>query len=130
RIIDLMPADSVFAPDAEITRASIQIENGNDAAAIAAAQRALGQAGDRWSIIAAAADVYRRANQPTEAISAYDRALGMVQAPKDRADILGYRAYANRFAGNVTAATADMRAAYEIDQSVDTRLLYVSILMD
>jgi tetratricopeptide (TPR) repeat protein len=130
RIIDLMPADSVFAPDAEITRASIQIENGDNAAAVAAAERALAQAGERWSIIAAAADVYRRANRPSEAISAYDRALAMVQTPKDRADVLGYRAYANRFAGNLPAATADMRAAYEIDQSVDTRLLYVSILMD
>jgi tetratricopeptide (TPR) repeat protein len=53
-----------------------------------------------------------------------------VQAPKDRADVLGYRAYAHRFAGNLPAATADMRAAFEIDQSIDTRLLYVSILMD
>ena len=44
--------------------------------------------------------------------------------------MLGYRAYAHRFAGDLAAATADMRAAYELDQSVDTRLLYVSILMD
>jgi tetratricopeptide (TPR) repeat protein len=54
----------------------------------------------------------------------------MVESTEDRADILGFRAFAHRFAGNIPAATADMRAAYEIDQSVDTRLLYVSILMD
>lgn len=130
RIIDLMPADSVYAPDADITRASIQIESGNDAAAITAADHALAQAGDRWSIVAAAADIYRRANRSEQAISAFDRALAMVETPEDRADVLGYRAYANRFAGNLAAATTDMRAAYVLDQSVDTRLLYVSILMD
>ncbi len=130
RIIELMPPDSVYAPDAEITRASIYLERDDEAAAIAAAQRALAGAGDRWSVIAAAADIYRRAHRPREAISAFDQALGMVQTPEDRADVLGWRAYAHRFAGNISAATADMRAAYEIDQSVDTRLLYVSILMD
>jgi tetratricopeptide (TPR) repeat protein len=130
RIIDLMPADSVFAPDAEITRASIQIERGDRAAAVASAQRAQAQAGDRWSVIAAAADIYRRAQQSGQAISAFDQALAMVQTPEDRADVLGWRAYAHRYAGNLAAATADMRAAYEIDQSLDTRLLYVSILMD
>ncbi len=130
RILNLMPADSVFSPDAEITRAGIQIERNDNAGAVASAERAVARAGDRWSIIAAAADVYRRANQSPQAISAFDRALSMVQTPKDRADVLGYRAYAHRFAGNYAAATSDMRAAYEIDQSVDTRLLYVSILMD
>jgi len=130
RIIAQMPADSVFAPEADIMRASIQIERGQRAEAIASAQRAQAQAGDRWSVIAAAADVYRRAQRPEEAISAYTQALSMAQTPRDRADVLGWRAYAHRFAGDIAAATADMRAAYEIDQSVDTRLLYVSILMD
>ena len=72
----------------------------------------------------------RRAGHADRAIPAFDRALTMVTEPKDRADVLGWRAYANRFAGNLSAATADMRAAYEADPSVDTRLLYVSILMD
>jgi tetratricopeptide (TPR) repeat protein len=54
----------------------------------------------------------------------------MAQDADDRADVLGFRAYAYRFAGNYRAATTDMRAAYALDQSVDTRLLYVSILMD
>jgi tetratricopeptide (TPR) repeat protein len=97
---------------------------------MAAAERALAQAGERWSIIASVGDVYRRAGHADRAIPAFDRALSMVSDPKDRADVLGWRAYAHRFAGNIQAATADMRAAYEIDQSVDTRLLYVSILMD
>jgi tetratricopeptide (TPR) repeat protein len=130
RIIDQVPATSPFAPDAEIVRASIQIERGNDQAAAASAERALSIAGDRWSIIASVGDVYRRIGHPDRAIPAFDRALTMTQDVKDRADVLGWRAYAHRFAGNLSAATADMRAAYEIDPSVDTRLLYVSILMD
>jgi tetratricopeptide (TPR) repeat protein len=130
RIIDQVPAASPFAPDAEIVRASIQIERGNDDAAAAAAERALAVAGDRWSIIASVGDVYRRIGHPDRAIPAFDRALTMTQDVKDRADVLGWRAFAHRFAGNLSAATADMRAAYEADPSVDTRLLYVSILMD
>lgn len=130
RIIALMPADSVFAPDADILRASILIERNEKPAAVSAAERAASQAGDRWSIVAAAGDIYRQADRNEQAISAFDRALAMVETPEDRADVLGWRAYAHRFAGNLTAATADMRAAYELDQSIDTRLLYVSILMD
>lgn len=130
RIVSQIPADSPFAPDAQITRASIEIERGNDRAAAAAAERALAIAGERWSIIASVGDVYRRIGHPDRAIPAFDRALTMAQDGKDRADVLGWRAYAHRFAGNLSAATADMRAAYEIDPSVDTRLLYVSILMD
>lgn len=130
RIIDMVPASSVFAPDAEIVRASIALERNNDAAAIAAADRALAAAGQRWSIVASAGDIYRRAGRADRAAAAFDRALSMVSEPKDRADVLGWRAYAHRFAGNIAAATADMRAALAIDQGVDTRLLYVSILMD
>jgi tetratricopeptide (TPR) repeat protein len=130
RIIDQVRPDSPFAPDAEIVRASIQIERGHDEAAAAAAERALAIAGDRWSIIASVGDVYRRIGHPDRAIPAFDRALNMAPDGKDRADVLGWRAYAHRFAGNLSAATADMRAAYQIDPSVDTRLLYVSILMD
>lgn len=130
RILDQTPSDSPFAPDAEIARASIALERHDDAAAIAAAERAVAAGGERWSVIASAADIYRQAGRTGEAISAYDRALAMVQAPTDRADILGYRAYAHRFSGDLSAATADVRAAYALDQGVDTRLLYVSILMD
>lgn len=130
RIIDMVPATSVFAPDAEIVRAGIALERNDDAAATAAAERALAQAGERWSIVSSVGDVYRRAGQADRARQAFDRALSMVSDPEDRADVLGWRAYAHRFAGNIPAATADMRAAFAIDQSVDTRLLYVSILMD
>ena len=130
RIAAQMPADSVFAAEADILRAGIQIERGQHNEAIATAQRAQSQAGERWSVIAAAGDVYRRAQRPDQAISAYTQALSMAQTPKDRADVLGWRAYAHRYSGNISAATADMRSAFEIDQSVDTRLLYVSILMD
>jgi tetratricopeptide (TPR) repeat protein len=130
RIIDQTPQDSVFYADAEVMRASILLDRHDEAGAVASADRALAQASDRWPVIAAVGDVYRRANRPQQAVAAYDRALTMVTSAEDRADILGYRAYANRFAGNLSAATSDMRAAYALDQSVDTRLLYVSILMD
>lgn len=130
RIIDLMPADSVFAPDAELVRASIQLERNNDDAAVQRAAHAAQMGADRWSVVASAGDVYRRVGRAQEAVAAYDRALTMAHEAKDRAAILGWRAYAHRFNGEYAAATADMRAALELDQSVDTRLLYVSILMD
>ena len=130
RILAQMPADDVFAPDSDIIRAGILVRRDDDAGAVAAAERAAARAGDRWSLVAASADIFRQAGRPAEAIAAYDRALAMVTDAEDRADILNYRAYANRFNGNLDAAIADVRAAYEIDQSVDTRLMYVSILMD
>ena len=130
RILALMPADDVFAPDSDIIRAGILVRRDDDAGAVVAAERAAARAGDRWSLVAASADIFRQAGRPAEAIAAYDRALAMATEAEDRADILNYRAYANRFNGNLDAAIADVRAAYEIDQSVDTRLMYVSILMD
>lgn len=130
RIIDQMSADSIFAPDAEIVHALIALKRNDDAGAAEAAERALARGGDRWSIVASVGDVYRRIGQADRAIPAFDRALSMVQDDEERADVLGYRAYAHRFAGNIPEATADMRAAFALDQSVDTRLLYVSILMD
>jgi tetratricopeptide (TPR) repeat protein len=130
RILALMPAEDVFAPDSDILRAGILIRRDDDAGAVAAAERAAAHAGDRWSLIAASADIYRQANRPAEAIATYTRALSMVTEVEDRADILTYRAYANRFQGDLNAAIADVRQAYEIDQSVDTRLMYVSIMMD
>jgi tetratricopeptide (TPR) repeat protein len=130
RIIGLMPADALYAADADILRAGILINQDNDAGAVAAAERAAAAAGDRWTHIAAAADIYRQTNRPEQSIATYGRALAMAESAEDRADILGYRAYAHRFSGNIPAAVRDMRAAYELDQSVNTRLLYVSILMD
>jgi tetratricopeptide (TPR) repeat protein len=130
RILALMPADDVFTPDSDILRAGILIRRDDDAGAVAAAERAAARAGERWTMVAATADIYRQANRPAEAIATYDRALAMATDAEDRADILSYRAYANRFNGNLPAAVADMRQALEIDQSVDTRFVYVSILMD
>lgn len=130
RIIDRVPTDSVYAADAEIVRASIALERNNDSAAIAAAQRALEIGGQRWGVIASAGDIYRQAGHADLAIPAFDRALAMATSDKDRADVLGWRAYAHRFAGDQSAATTDARAALEIDPSVDTRLLFVSILME
>jgi tetratricopeptide (TPR) repeat protein len=130
RVIDRVSATSPFAPDAEITRANILLERRSDAEAAAAAERALALGGDRWSVVASAGDIYRTAGRARDSIATFSRALSMVESAEDRADVLGYRAYAHRFSGNIPAASADARAAFEIDQSVDTRLLYVSILMD
>ncbi len=130
RVIDLMPQDAVYTPDADIVRAGILLERHNDPQAIAAAQRAAQLGAQRWAIVASAGDIMRRAGDNQGAIAAFDRALAMAPENKDKADILGWRAYAHRFSGNVRAATADMRQALELDPSVDTRLLYVSILMD
>lgn len=130
RIIDQMPAGSVFAPDAEIVRASIALERDDDGAATAAAERALTQAGDRWSVVASAGDIYRSVGNSEQAVASFSRALTMAREPKDRADILGWRAYAHRFAGNLSAASNDMREALRLDPSDETRMLYVSILMD
>ncbi|MDX2276241.1 MAG: hypothetical protein NW206_12390 [Hyphomonadaceae bacterium] len=130
RIIDQTPNDSVFAPDAQLIRASIALKRDDDAGAIAAAERAVALSPDRWAVLATAGDVYRQAGRSAEAVGAFTRALAMTDDPKDQADILGYRAFAQRFAGNIGAASADMRAALALDQSVDTRLLYVSILME
>lgn len=130
RVIDLMPQGAVYTPDAEIVRAGILLERHSDAQAIAAAQRAAQLGSQRWAIVASAGDIMRRAGDTQGAIAQFDRALTMATEAKDRADILGWRAYAHRFGGNVRAATADMRQALELDPSTDTRLLYVSILMD
>lgn len=130
RIIDQTPADSVYAPDAEIVRASIELRRRDDDQAVAAAERAAASGGDRWAIQASAGDIYRQAGRAPQSIAAFDRALTMVSDAEDRADVLGFRAFANRYFGNLSAATADMRAALELDPGVDTRLLYVSILMD
>lgn len=130
RVLAGIASNGPFAPDAEITRAAIQLERRNDAEAVAAAERAVALGGARWAVIASAGDIYRSAGRTREAISAFGRALSMVEDAKDRADVLGWRASAHRFSGDVAAASADMRAAFALDQSVDTRLRYVSILMD
>jgi len=130
RVINPMPADSVFAPDAEIVKASIQLQRHNDPAAYANAQHAAQLGAARWSVLASSADVYRATGHSAEAVSTFDHVLTMVNNPRDRADVLGYRAFAHRFAGEQAAATADMKAALAIDDGDDTKMLYVSILMD
>ena len=130
RIIDATPVSSVFAPDADLVRAQIAIERNDDAAANAAASRALSQADGRWAVIASAGDVYRTIGENEEAIRAFTRALEMVSDAEDRARILGWRAFAYRYSGDQRAATRDAEAALEIDSSDDTRLLFVSIAME
>ena len=129
-MLDRMSEGGVFAAEAEIARAGVALERGQDSAAAAAAGRALNVAGERWPVIASAGDIYRQAGRSGEAIAAFDRALSLAQTPKDRADVLGWRAFAHRYSGDLAAATADMRAAYALDQGDDTRLMYISILMD
>ncbi|HVY86580.1 MAG TPA: hypothetical protein VG943_15710, partial [Caulobacterales bacterium] len=130
RVIDQMPSDSVFAPDADIVRAAIALQRHDDAAAVTAAERAAAAGSDRWSVIASAGDVYRLTGRSQQAVASFTQALGMATDPKDRAEILGWRAFAHRFAGEYAAATTDMRAALALDPGENTRMLYVSILMD
>ncbi|MES1156885.1 MAG: hypothetical protein ABUL73_03800, partial [Alphaproteobacteria bacterium] len=130
RVIDKMPTTSVFAPDADIVRAAIALQRKDDSAAVGAAEHAEAAAGQRWSVIASAADVYRQTGHDAEAIASFTHALALATDPKDRASLLGYRAYAHRFAGDYAGATTDMRAALALDQSENTRMLYISILMD
>lgn len=130
RILNMVNAEGPFAPEAEISRALILIEQHKDDDAAAAAARAVSLGGQRWGVVASAGDIYRSAGRQADAIRAYTRALEMANDPKDRADILGYRAFAHRFAGDQAAATADMRAALALDRSVNRRMLYVSVLME
>lgn len=130
RLIAPIRADSIFAPDADLTRASILLARHQDEEAARIAGRALNQGGSRWSVLNAAGDIFRSAGRPREAISAFDRAFAAAANPQERADVLRYRAYAYRFAGDVPAAVRDARAALALDRSDDTRLTYVSILMD
>jgi len=130
RVIDGMSADSVFAPDAELLRAQIFLEREDEAQARAAVDRVMTQAGDRWSLIASAGDVYRMLGMTRESVAAFNSALSRVSSDKDRADVLGWRAFAHHHGGEVAAATADARAALALDHGVDTRLLFVSILME
>ena len=130
RVLSGMTQTSVFSAEADLARAGIAIKRDDDVAAAAAAQRAESAAAGRWSIIASAGDIYRLTGRSPQAIAAFDRALSLATTPSERADILGWRAYAHRFAGNIPSATTDARAAYALDQGADTKLLYISILMD
>lgn len=130
RLLAPIDRNSPYAAEADLTRASILLGRERDDQAVAAAGRALAAAPDRWAVVAGAGDVYRIAGRARQAREAFDRALTLTQSQKDRADVLRYRAYAHRFAGDMAPAVADARAALALDQSDDTRMLYVSILMD
>lgn len=130
RLIAPIRADSPYGAEAELTRAAILLHRQEDQAAAAAATRAQTLDPNRWSVLASVGDVFRSANRPAEATAAFDRALTLASETKDRASILRYRAYAHRFAGDVPAAVRDARAALELDRTDDTRLMFVSILMD
>lgn len=130
RLIAPIRRTSPYAAEAELMRASIELHRRNDQAAAAAARRAMEISGDRWSVVTGAGDIFRSTNQAQDAIAAFDRALTMAANTEDRADVLRYRAYAHRFAGDLPAALADARAALETDRNDDTRVLFVSIAMD
>jgi hypothetical protein len=84
----------------------------------------------RWSIIASAGDIYRRAGHADRAIPAFDRALAM--ASSERIAPTCWAGVLTRIASPATQLRPRRICArrIEADPSVDTRLLYVSILMD
>ncbi|MET0183166.1 MAG: hypothetical protein ABW199_09795 [Caulobacterales bacterium] len=130
RLIGPVQPASIHGPEADITRASILLKRYQDEEAVRMAERALANGGGRFSVLNAAGDIFRSAGRSREAIAAFDRALTVASNAEERADVLRYRAYAHRFAGDVPAAVQDARAALALDRSDDTRLTYVSILMD
>ncbi len=130
RLLAPIRADAPYGAEAELMRASIQVRRHNDEAAVTAARRALTLAHDRWTIYASVGDVYRAVGRADEATSAFDRALALAHTEKDRSDVLRSRAYAHRFAGDLPDAVADARAALAMHRDDDTRLMFVSILMD
>jgi len=122
---------SMFAPEADLLRASIALARNNDERAAALARAALSSRGNgRLPVLTSAGDVFRTVGRVAEAQSAFDRALGVAAGPREQAGVLRLRAYAQRFAGDVPSAVADMRRALALDQGDDTRIMYVSILMD
>lgn len=130
RLLAPIRASSPYAPEAELVRASIALRQNDDVAAASAAGRAVRLGGERWAVLTSAGDVYRSAGLAADADATFARALTLAATDKDRADVLRARAYARRFAGDLPAAVADARAALALDQSDDTRMLAVSILMD
>ncbi|MBL8551868.1 MAG: hypothetical protein JNJ73_17910 [Hyphomonadaceae bacterium] len=130
RLLARIPETSVFAADAQLSRASILVEKREDAAAAAAASRAITLASDRWSVFAGAGDVLRLTGRDHDSIAALDRAFALAPNDADRADALSYRAYAHRFAGRLDAAAADAEAALRLDRKDAVRFMAVSVLMD
>ncbi|MGE3143240.1 MAG: hypothetical protein AB7L65_07945, partial [Hyphomonadaceae bacterium] len=130
RLLAPIGPQSPYAAEAALTRAKIDLARRQDAAAATDAQQAVSLAGDRWLVLTSAGDIFRTVGRNAEAIATLNRAMAAAGSDKERADTLRYRAYAHRFAGDMADAVADARAALTLDQGVDTRLLYVSILMD
>lgn len=130
RLIAPIRSNSPYAPEAELMRAGIALQRHEDAAAAQAARRALQLGGERWSILTGAGDVFRSTGQAEEAQAVFNRALALADDAEQRSDVLRYRAYAHRFAGDIDAAVEDARQALALHRSDDTRTLYVSILMD
>lgn len=130
RLLARVPASSVFAADANLALAELELERRRDPAAIAAARSALRAGSDRWSILLGVADVMRIAGEDQEAMRAVNRALALTQDPEDRSMVLFSRAFIHRFAGRLPEAAADARAANALDNSDTGRMLVVGLMMD
>ncbi|MGE0045591.1 MAG: tetratricopeptide repeat protein [Hyphomonadaceae bacterium] len=130
RILSRIGAQSIYAADANLARATLHIEQNQDQEALAAARRAVQAAGERWTVYAGAGDVFRLAGADAEAIAAQDRALALAPDAEDRASILSFRAFAHRFAGRLDEAARDSRAALALSQDENVRYTAVAILMD
>jgi tetratricopeptide (TPR) repeat protein len=131
RILARLTAQSVFAAEAELSRASIFLQQKQDDRAVAAAQAAERVGAARWAVLSGAGDVYRAAGRDRAAVAAQSRALALAQTPKDRADVLSYRAYAHFYAGRLDAAVRDVRDALALaPDDDDIRYMAITVLMD
>jgi tetratricopeptide (TPR) repeat protein len=122
---------SVFAPEASLLRAYVALRGQDKSAATSFAQTAMRAAADRFDIVVGAAQVLDEAEQDAPAIAAFDAALRIAPAPKDRATALISRGFTHRHFGRIDAAVADARAALDADRRNEgVRIAAIAILMD
>lgn len=130
RILARIGDRSPFLAEAALSRAGIALERRDDAAARRHAQTAARAGGDRWAILASAADVLMKVGADREAQRTLDRALALSETTEDRARVLSLRALAWRHLGDLDRAVVDARAAMTIERNDDTRLAAIAVMME
>lgn len=130
RILARIGDRSPFLAEAALSRAAIALEQRDEAAARRHAQTAARAGGDRWAILASAADVLMKVGADREAQRTLDRALTLTETTEDRAMVLSLRALAWRHLGDLDRAVVDAREAMTIERNDDTRLAAIAVMME
>jgi tetratricopeptide (TPR) repeat protein len=130
RLLARIDQSSLFIADAALTRAEIALAQDDDAQARRQAAIAVRNAGDRWAVLAGAADILSKTQDDREAMRAINRALPLATTDEDRAKILVYRAGMHRFAGRLDDSVIDGRAAIALDQADEVRMFAIAMMMD